>query len=372
MSETVGPGSQASAERAGPGERTSRDDSSRDPGSAPRDDGGPQRGSTAVWVGALLLGGAATALLVLSDDARLLRLGLVAALWVALAGAFAGARLRSQVIRARERAQDDQRIYELELEREIAAREQYEAKAQADAYRQAAEDSGAQLQALQSEMQRLRGTLEKVLGGDVLFEHVALRAESTRVRSVDHAGDQPFGEHELSGAYARAGTGQQAPDQHGVDQWRTPAPATATYRPVHVPERDDAGRGAADQGVVARDAGMRPRGSDRHGDDARATGTPVRGGVAEAARSTSAGAPAAQLSGPARSASQRQSENQQRPPFTLGRSGPVRAEGTIDTAPVEDPGAHTAGTSVEDLLAVYGASENTQRSDSQRRRRRRA
>ncbi|MER5389388.1 DUF6779 domain-containing protein, partial [Saccharopolyspora sp. NPDC002686] len=141
-------------------------------------------GSTALWVGALVLAAAATAVLVISSDARLLRLGLVAALWSALIGAFAVARLRNRVAQDEKLAEDRQRIYELELEREIAARREFELEVEAEARRKAAEESDGELKALQAELQRLRTSLEQVLGGDVLFERVALRAESTRVRSL--------------------------------------------------------------------------------------------------------------------------------------------------------------------------------------------
>ena len=56
-----------------------------------------RRSSAFLWTIALVLVAAATAVLVLSDDARLLRLGLVAALWAALFGAFGVARLRHRI-----------------------------------------------------------------------------------------------------------------------------------------------------------------------------------------------------------------------------------------------------------------------------------
>lgn len=370
MSDTVGPEIGALGERAGPGERSPRDDSARTPEPLGGDGDVSRRGSTALWMGALLFGGAATAALVLSDDARLLRLGLVAALWAALAGAFAVARLRGQVSRARERARDDQRIYELELEREIAAREQYEAKAHADAYRQAAEDSGAQLQALQAEMERLRTTLEQVVGGDVLFEHVALRAESTRVRSLDQSGGQMFGGRDMSEALAGAGKAsgiQRGFPQRGVRQQphvqqafraadyssaqSAGVPVTGTHEPVHGSTQHGSGRTAAGQG-----AGMPPPEADQQPAGARRS--PGTDPVSETG-----------LIPPAQDADQEPER------FGSGRSGPVRAEGTLDAgstsgaegAGAEDPGAHTAGTSVEDLLAAYGSS-----GDPPPRRRRRA
>lgn len=147
------------------------------------------RHTSALWIGTVVLAAAAAAVMVLSDDSRVLKLGLVAALWAALLGAFAVAKLRAKVAAEAERSDERQRIYELELEREIAARREFEAEAEADARRKAVEQSDTEIQALKAELQSLRENLEKVLGGDVLFERVALRAESTRLRSLaEHGG----------------------------------------------------------------------------------------------------------------------------------------------------------------------------------------
>ncbi|WP_249124394.1 DUF6779 domain-containing protein [Saccharopolyspora erythraea] len=144
--------------------------------------------ATALWVGAVFLAAAATAVLVLSNDSRLLKLGLVAALWSALIAAFAVARLRGRAAEDAERAAEQQRIYELELEREVAARREFELEAEAEARRRAAEESDSEIQALKTELRNLRESLEQMLGGDVLFERIALRAESTRVRSLTDNG----------------------------------------------------------------------------------------------------------------------------------------------------------------------------------------
>jgi hypothetical protein len=140
--------------------------------------------ATVLWVGAVLLCAAATGVLVLSEDARLLRLGIVAALWAALLGAFAVARLRYRASEDEDRESELKRIYELELEKEIAARREFELEAENEARRRVAEESDGELESLRSELATLRQSLEQILGGDVLFERVALRAESTRVRSL--------------------------------------------------------------------------------------------------------------------------------------------------------------------------------------------
>lgn len=138
----------------------------------------------------LLLGGAlvlvlgATLVLVLTDDARLLKMGILAALWAALVGAFLAARFRRQVADKSDDAQSMQAIYELELEREIAARREYELELEAEAKRTAEEQSREDIDALRTELGQLRETLQTLLGGEVLVERFALQAQATRMRSL--------------------------------------------------------------------------------------------------------------------------------------------------------------------------------------------
>ncbi|ALG05890.1 DUF6779 domain-containing protein [Kibdelosporangium phytohabitans] len=134
--------------------------------------------------GALVLVLGATLILVLTDDARFLKMGILAALWAALVGAFLAARFRRQVADKTDDAQSMQAIYELELEREIAARREYELELEADAKRKAEEQSRADIDALRTELGQLRETLQTLLGGEVLVERFALQAQATRMRSL--------------------------------------------------------------------------------------------------------------------------------------------------------------------------------------------
>ncbi|MBF6511019.1 hypothetical protein IU422_25150 [Nocardia farcinica] len=271
-------------------------------------------GSTALWVGALVLAAAATAVLVISDDARLLRLGLVAALWSALVGAFAVARLRHRVAQDEKLAEDRQRIYELELEREIAARREFELEAEVEARRKAAEESDGELKALQAELQRLRTSLEQVLGGDVLFERVALRAESTRVRSLGENGNK------IEGQLVQPPPGRELP-------------AAATQNTE----------------LISRLSGEQPREEHRPKPRPRLK-------------------PQAAQAHPPRPAPVRRPEKVQHHEPPKRAPEPPKAPVEPTPAPAPDPaGAHAEGTSVNDLLAAYGAA-----SDTQRRRRRRA
>ena len=157
------------------GRGTSFDDEQQDHG----------RGSgQLLLVAAMALALVAAAVLVLSDNARWLRLAVVAALWAALVGAFLAARYRRQVADREEEVADLQSVYELELEREVAARHEYELEVETEVRKRVKEESREDLEALRGELRALRENLEALLGGEVLVERVALRAESTRMRSL--------------------------------------------------------------------------------------------------------------------------------------------------------------------------------------------
>ena len=89
----------------------------------------------ALLVAAVVLAVGATGVLIISDELKWLRLGIVAALWAALAGAFLAARYRRQIADQEEAAAERQERYELELEREVAARREYELEVTAEAKR---------------------------------------------------------------------------------------------------------------------------------------------------------------------------------------------------------------------------------------------
>ncbi|MEV5537972.1 DUF6779 domain-containing protein [Saccharopolyspora shandongensis] len=271
--------------------------------------------STILWVGALVLAAAATAVLVVSNDVRYLRLGLVAALWSALIGAFAVAKLRHRVVQGEELVADRQRIYELELEREIAARHEFELEAEAEARRQAAEESEGEIKELQAELRRLRESLEQVMGGDVLFERVALRAESTRVRSLPERG-------KVEGQLVQPPIGRELP--------------AAPPQPQNVVQPNTE--------LITKLAGEQPERRPKQRQRPKQQPTQAH---------------------PARQAAARRPD---RAHYERPEPAPPKPEPAAAPPPEPDPaGAHAEGTSVNDLLAAYGGP-----SDTQRRRRRRA
>jgi hypothetical protein len=126
----------------------------------------------------------ATLALVLSNDLKYLRLGIVAALWAALIGAFLAVKYRKHAAQSEDAVAEAQAVYELELEREIAARREYELEVEAENRSTADSRSRDELEALRVEVSALRDSLQSLFGGEVLLERVALTAQATRMRKV--------------------------------------------------------------------------------------------------------------------------------------------------------------------------------------------
>jgi hypothetical protein len=134
-------------------------------------------------VGVTLAGGATVAL-VLADDIRYLRLGIVAALWAALVGGFLAVRYRKQATSTEEAVAQAQEIYELELEREIAARREFELELESEVRERGDDDARKELEDLRTEIGALRDSLQSLFGGEVLLERLSLTAQATRMRAL--------------------------------------------------------------------------------------------------------------------------------------------------------------------------------------------
>ncbi|WP_298177331.1 DUF6779 domain-containing protein [Saccharomonospora sp.] len=147
------------------------------------------RSASKPWlaVGFLLAIGATLAL-VLTDDLRWVRLAVVAALWAALIGALMAAKYRRQAALSEKSATKAQRIYELELEKEIAARREHELEVEAETRQRVEAETRDELESLREELKTLRENLQNLFGGEVLWERVALTAQSTRMRKL---GEEP-------------------------------------------------------------------------------------------------------------------------------------------------------------------------------------
>ncbi len=87
----------------------------------------------------------------------MLRLGVLAALWAALLGVFLASRFRKVVAEKEMEVSDLQSVYELELEREVAARREYELQVEAEARKRVEEANREDMAALRAELRRAAG-----------------------------------------------------------------------------------------------------------------------------------------------------------------------------------------------------------------------
>jgi len=131
---------------------------------------------TALLVLAIL----ASSTLVFTNRVDLLRLAVILSLWAAVMAAFVSVTYRRQSELDQARARDMKFVYDLQLDREVAARREYELAVEAHLRRQLARELRAQaadeMTALRAELASLRSNLEVMLGTD-LGERPALEAE---------------------------------------------------------------------------------------------------------------------------------------------------------------------------------------------------
>ena len=132
-----------------------------------------------VIAGLILLGVLASIVLVFSDTIQMLRVGVVVALWAAIIGAMAMTKYRRESVVDRAKTRDLQTVYELQLEREISARREFEMGVEARVRREVGADA-EELADLRAELAALRTALERLFDGELPVERVALRADARR------------------------------------------------------------------------------------------------------------------------------------------------------------------------------------------------
>jgi hypothetical protein len=133
-------------------------------------------------IGTFVLASAAAVVLGLGTyDARLLRLGLIAALWAALFGAFAVAQMRRDSSSCADHVDQLRMVYQLELEREVAARREHILTVERELREQAELSQRREIVELRAELAAMRANLDQLVGGASLAAPVVARAESARV-----------------------------------------------------------------------------------------------------------------------------------------------------------------------------------------------
>jgi len=119
----------------------------------------------------LVLAIVASATLVFTNRVELLRLAVVLSLWAAVLAAFVTVIYRRQSESDQARARDMRYVYDLQLDREIAARREYELAVEANLRRQLSREARSQaseeMAALRAELASLRSHLQVLLGTDL-------------------------------------------------------------------------------------------------------------------------------------------------------------------------------------------------------------
>lgn len=137
-----------------------------------------------IVAGLLALAMIASLLLVFSESVQLLRVAVVVSLWAATVGAIAMTKYRRESALDRAKAEDLKKVYELQLQREISARREYELTVE-EKVRSDLRIEADEMTALRSELATLRRTLEVLFDGRLPEDMAALEAQAQRRQELD-------------------------------------------------------------------------------------------------------------------------------------------------------------------------------------------
>ena len=134
----------------------------------------------------LVLAIAASSALVFTERVELLKLAVILSLWAAAIAAFVSVIYRRQSDLDRAKARDLKLVYDLQLDREISARREYELEVESQLRRELASELRAQsaeeVAELRAELAALRNNLEILFDAD-LSHRPAIEPERTTVRA---------------------------------------------------------------------------------------------------------------------------------------------------------------------------------------------
>lgn len=139
-----------------------------------------------IVAGLLALAMIASLLLIFSESVQLLRVAVVVALWAATVGAIAMNKYRRESALDRAKADDLKTVYELQLQREIAARREYELTVEEKVRADLKLDAG-EMAALRTELATLRRTLEMLFDGRLPDDVVAFGGQAEKLRGLSEA-----------------------------------------------------------------------------------------------------------------------------------------------------------------------------------------
>jgi hypothetical protein len=169
-------------------------------------------------VAGLLLAAGGTAAVVVTDDARYLRIALLAVCWAFVVVALVAGNRRADQVEAAAREAQLRHAYDLELEREVTARHQFEVELEGRLRREAADAVGAELTQVRDELSglsALREDLAAVPGlradltglGDLRAELAGLGRLRTEIAALTEMRGELTGMSQL-----RAGLGELRSD----------------------------------------------------------------------------------------------------------------------------------------------------------------
>ena len=256
------------------------------------------RSAGSVIVAALLaLAMIASLFLVFSQSVQLLRVGVVVALWAATIGAIAMTKYRRESALEKAKVEDLKTVYELQLEREISARREYELTVEQKVRSQLKIEADEMAQ-LRADLAALRRNLEMLFDGRMPEDRTALnsvanpvqelgtRANALRVSAPRPAGpafaspdDEPLTAETTVVPPPQSGTPRSA---HDAPAEMRQGPDSEQVSPPARPAPGEANEAAVDAGVVVPDGPATGRRARRlRAEAAGADGEPQGRSVAE-------------------------------------------------------------------------------------------
>ncbi len=173
----------------------------------------------------LVLAIAASSALVFTDRVELLKLAVILALWAAVVAAFVSVIYRRQSDSDQAKVRDLKLVYDLQLEREISARREYELTVESHLRRELASELRAQsadeVAALRAELAALRANLEYLFDAD-LSERPALERDRAEAPSLPTAGRVSSSRIDTEDADARRAALAIDVDEHSPDTEESP------------------------------------------------------------------------------------------------------------------------------------------------------
>ncbi|MBY0795874.1 DUF6779 domain-containing protein [Corynebacterium parakroppenstedtii] len=242
----------------------------------PANTGGSGKFSFAAIVVMLVFAVVATILMLFTDSETWTKIAVLCALWAAIVGCIAVARLRKQVDNQQRDTDNLERLHQAELERELATHREQELILEQNYYDSLQEQEQNTLADIRAELTVLRENLSAMMGTDLDTERTALKAEAQRILELerDSKDSSSMTEARTSGSTSRtssvpasshAPSGKRGQNRGGAGQ-------TQGAR-----KTSGAGNTAADQPGRANQASSRSRAADststQQGDNSLRTGS---------------------------------------------------------------------------------------------------